>query len=465
MMPPKEGRESAAHILLVDDDANLRMIVSDRLTSAGYRISQAPSLRAGLDALASESFHLVLLDIYLPDQSGLEGLREIRARYPSLPVIIMTAHGTIDLAVEAMKEGAYEFVTKPLDFKRLGLLVERAIESGQLRAEIDYFRRAADEPFAEIVGRRTGLREAMDLAERVAALDTTVLLRGETGTGKEVIARYIHRISKRRHRPFLVANCAAIPKELMESEVFGHAKGGFTGAVAERAGYFETAGTGTLLLDEIGDLDLDLQSKILRVLEDGSFRKVGSTTMQYSRARILASTHQPLESLMESKRFREDLFYRLNVLPIVLPPLRERREDIPELAAHFLRIAMRGSHAQGTLLAEDAIAALREHPWRGNLRELRNVMERLAITMPGRSIGADDVRAILHHRPEETHQRPVRRLEDVEREAIIAALAKFGGNRTHTAEALGIGRRTLQMKLKEYGIAERETNEEPEAIA
>lgn len=454
-MPPKNIRESVAHVLLVDDDSNLLMIVSDRLMNAGYRVSQASNLREALELLERESFHLVLLDIYLPDQNGVEGLMKIKARNASLPVIIMTAHGTIDMAVEAMKEGAYEFVTKPLDLKRLGMLVERAIESNQLRTEIDYLRRATDEPFIEIIGKRTGLKIAMDLAERVAGSDTTVLLRGETGTGKEVIARAIHRLSPRRHRPFVVANCAAIPRELMESEMFGHTRGAFSGAVAEHAGFFETAGTGTLLLDEIGDLNMDLQAKILRALEDGSYRKVGSTTTLYNRARIIASTHQPLEKMMEEGRFREDLFYRLNVMPITIPPLRERTEDIPEFAMHFLRIYAQGNSAHGTVLTEDAIAVLKSHPWRGNLRELRNCMERLAITASGRAIDAGDVRQLLHHRPPEERELPVRRLEETERQAIIAALEKFDGNRTRTAEALGIGRRTLQNKLKQYRIPER----------
>ncbi len=460
IIPQKNAREGVAHVLVVDDDSNLLMIVSDRLANAGYRVSQASSLRDALGLLEKEDVHLVLLDIYLPDQNGLEGLKEIKARSASLPVIIMTAHGTIDVAVEAMKQGAYEFVTKPLDLKRLGVLVERAIESRELRTEIDYLRRATDEPFIEIIGKRTGLRVAMDLAERVAGSDTTVLLRGETGTGKEVLARAIHRLSPRKHRPFVVANCAAIPRELMESEMFGHTKGAFSGAVAEHAGFFETAGNGTLLLDEIGDLNMDLQAKILRALEDGSYRKVGSTTTLYNRARIIASTHQPLEKMMEEGRFREDLFYRLNVMPINLPPLRERTEDIPEFAMHFLRIYAQGNGAHETALTEDAVAVLKNHPWRGNLRELRNCMERLAIMAPGRIIQADDVRLLLHHRVSEDRERPVRRLEDMERQAIIDALERFEGNRTKTAEALGIGRRTLQNKLKQFRIPDSEGSQE-----
>lgn len=456
-MSPRSDREIAAHVLLVDDDPNLRMIVSDRLSSSGYRVSQASSLEEALALLDRESHELLLLDIYLPDQTGLEGLRAIRAQHPALPVIVMTAHGTIDIAVEAMKEGAYEFVTKPLDFKRLGLLVERAIERGELRTEINYLRRATDEPFTDIVGKRTGLKRVMDLVEKVAGSDTTILLRGETGTGKEVIARAIHRLSPRRSRPFVVANCAAIPRELMESEMFGHRKGAFTGAIADHAGFFETAGNGTLLLDEIGDLDMALQAKILRVLEDGSYRKVGSSTTLRNRARVIASTHQPLERLIQQGRFRDDLFYRLNVMPIDLPPLRERKEDIAELATYFLRLYARNNHARETLLTEKAFAALEAHPWHGNIREFKNCMERLAITTPGRTIDESEVRLLLHRREMDEREMEIRELKDLEKGAIVATLEKLAGNRTKAAEALGIGRRTLQNKLKQYGIREGRT--------
>jgi DNA-binding NtrC family response regulator len=449
-----EGANGAVQILIVDDDENLRLILTDRLTGAGYKVIQASNLAGAFDSLARESCQLLLLDIFLSDQSGLEGLREIRERYPTLPVIVMTAHGTIDMAVEAMKEGAYEFITKPLDFKRLGLLVERAIESSQLRTEIDYLRRAADEPFTEIIGRDSGLRATMDLVRQVADKDTTILLRGETGTGKEVIARAIHRLSSRRHRPFVVANCAAIPRELMESEMFGHVKGAFTGAISTHAGFFETAGSGSLHLDEIGDLNLDLQSKILRVLEDGSFRKVGSSTTQHSRARIIASTHQNLERLMGEGKFREDLYYRLNVFPISIPPLRHRKEDIPELARYFLRISSDRSRAERIGISEEAVGILVDYPWPGNLRELRNFMERLALTMPGRTIEPGDVKLLLSHPPAAKRNDRILTLREIERRTIIEVLDSFRGNRTRTAEALGIGRRTLQNKLKAYGITD-----------
>jgi len=294
----KTDTDQQVRILVVDDDDQLRVILADRLSAMGHQVSQTASLAEGLALLERETCHLVCLDVYLPDQQGLEGLRRLRELQPQLPVIMMTAHGTIDLAVEAMKHGAYDFVTKPMNFNRLDLLVTRVLENTQLRTEVDYLRRAADAPYSDIVGGDTGLREVMEQVRRVAASSATVLLRGETGTGKEVIARAIHRLSPRRQKPFVVANCAAIPRELMESEMFGHVRGAFTGAVGTRAGFFETAGGGTLLLDEIGDLDHDLQAKILRVLEEGSYRKVGATTMQQNRSRVIASTHQPLEQLM-----------------------------------------------------------------------------------------------------------------------------------------------------------------------
>jgi len=447
-----EGHDGAAQVLVVDDDENLRVILTDRLAGSGYGVSLASSMAEAVSRLERESYQLVLLDIYLPDQSGLEGLRKILELHPSLPVILMTAHGTIGMAVEAMKEGARDFITKPIDFKRLGVIVEREIERSRMKSEIHYLRRATDEPFSEIIGAGTGLRKVMDLVRQVARSNTSVLLRGETGTGKEVIAREIHRLSPRRDRPFIVANSAAIPRELMESEMFGHVKGSFTGAISDHEGFFETAGVGTLLLDEIGDLDMGLQAKILRVLEDGSFKKVGSTRTQYNRARIIASTHQDLERLIGESRFREDLFYRLDVFPIRIPPLRDRNEDIPQLARHFLDLYSARNPGGSLRLTQEAIDALVEYSWPGNVREMRNIMERLAIRMEGGAVGAGDVELLLG-RPEETRAGgTVRPLKDTERKAIVAALEKYDGNRTRAAGALGIGRRTLQNKIKLYRI-------------
>jgi two-component system response regulator HydG len=442
-----------AQILIVDDDDNLRMIVTDRLESMGYGVTSVSSFASAVVEMGERQYPLVLLDIYLPDQEGLDGLRRIKELHPSTVVIVLTAHGTIDLAVEAMKHGAYDFVTKPLDFKRLGVLVQRALENTQLRTEIDYLRRALDEPYSEIIGDDRGLKFVMDLVRRVAPSDTTVLIRGETGSGKEVIARAIHRLSSRAQKLMVVANCAAIPHDLMESEMFGHVRGAFTGAVSDHAGFFEAAGTGTLLLDEIGDLDLDLQAKILRVLEDGQFRRVGGSSNLVNRARVIASTHQPLESLMEQGRFREDLYYRLNVLPIHLPPLRERREDIPEMAHEFLRKACRGRRPDIPALDATTVEALCAHPWWGNVRELRNCMERLALTVPRARIRLEDVQPLLVRRPMRKGEPRVQPLKSLETQAIREALARYDGNRTKAASALGIGRRTLQNKLKSLGIS------------
>jgi len=383
----------------------------------------------------------------------------IHTQWAELPIVIMTAHGSIDLAVEAMKQGAHDFVTKPIDFKRLAVVIARALESSQLRTEVSYLRRAADAPFSEIIGKDTGLRQVMAMVRQVAAADATVLLRGETGTGKEVIARAIHRLSPRSGRPFVVANCAAIPRELMESEMFGHRRGAFTGAVADHAGYFETAGAGTLLLDEIGDLDLNLQAKILRVLEDGSYRKVGAATVQQNRARIIGSTHQPLERLMAEARFREDLFYRLNVVAIELPPLRSRVADIPALSHYFLTRACTSRPGGALALTAGALDALKAHPWPGNLRELRNVMEYLALMTAGPRIAAEDLLPLLQRREATPVAVAPAPLKDLEQQAILAALERCGGNRTRAAELLGIGRRTLQNKLRLWGLAEESADE------
>jgi DNA-binding NtrC family response regulator len=449
----EDGRTASARILVVEDDENLRLILSDRLAGIGYSVSQAGTLAQAFTALREEDCQLVLLDIFLPDQSNLEGLRSIRQDFPSAPVIVMTAHGSIDLAVEATREGAYEFVTKPLDYKRLEVLIRRAIESSRLQVEVDYLRRATDEPFSQVIGERTGLREVFRLVRQVAASDTSVLLRGETGTGKEVVARAIHRLSDRRDKPFAVANCAAIPKELMESEMFGHKKGSFTGAIADHSGVFETAADGTLLLDEIGDLNIELQAKILRVLENGTFRRVGGTKDLQNKARVIASTHQKLEKRIKEGLFREDLFYRLKVFPITLPPLRHRRSDIPEMARYFLRTGSAGRSGPTELSAE-AIDALVDYPWPGNVRELKNFMERLAITMSGRTVSADDIRSQLSKPEEDSRTYKAKTMQEIEKEAIIAALDHYDGNRTRAAKSLGIGRRTLQNKLKSYGMAD-----------
>jgi transcriptional regulator with PAS, ATPase and Fis domain len=304
---------------------------------------------------------------------------------------------------------------------------------------------------ASILGANSGLCDVMKLARRVAPLRNTVLLRGETGTGKELIARAIHLLSGRAKQPFVVANCAAIPQELMESEMFGHVRGAFTGAISNHAGYFEATRRGTLLLDEIGDLHLGLQGKILRILEDGRFRRVGGSETLHSHARIVAATHQPLERLIDDGRFRQDLYYRIHAFVIEIPPLRERREDIPLFAREFLS-RFRAEIGESNLAVSDtAVRRLQSHPWHGNVRELRHCMERLAITCHG-TVQEDDVRRFFMGHHGGCGNGEFRTLRLIERESIVAALRHFDGNRTHAARALGIGRRTLQNKIKQYGI-------------
>ena len=299
---------------------------------------------------------------------------------------------------------------------------------------------------------QVSLAPADSHSSRLARSDRSVLLRGETGTGKEVVARAIHRLSDRSDKPFAVANCAAIPRELMESEMFGHKKGSFTGAIADHAGLFETAADGTLLLDEIGDLNIDLQAKILRVLENGTFRRIGGTKDQQNKARVIASTHQNLEKRIRENLFREDLFYRLNVFPITLPPLRHRREDIPGMARYFLGAGSTGGRAGPAVLSDEAVEVLVDYAWPGNVRELKNFMERLAITKSGMTVTAEDVRTHLSPPDSDSRRFRAMTMQEIEKEAIIAALDHYNGNRTTAAKSLGIARRTLQNKLKSYGI-------------
>lgn len=302
-----------------------------------------------------------------------------------------------------------------------------------------------------ILGAETGLRQVMDQVRRVAARRTTVLIRGETGTGKELIARAIHLLSGRDRHPFVVANCAAIPPELMESEMFGHVRGAFTGAISDHAGYFEAARRGTLILDEIGDLHPTLQGKILRILEDGKFRRVGGSDTLRSQARVIAATHQPLERLMEEGRFRSDLYYRVHSFVIEIPPLRERVDDIPLMTTAFLERFCAEAGESVPVLSDLALEVLRAHPWLGNVRELLHCAERLAIDCR-HSIDAADVRAVLEHEETQLASRHIPSLRLVERQTIVRALRHFAGNRTRAAKALGIGRRTLQNKIKEYGL-------------
>jgi two-component system response regulator AtoC len=404
---------------------------------------------------------LVLLDIRLPGQDGLAVLREIRAGRPELPVIMMTAHGTLQMAVEAMKQGAYDYLGKPFDTDEVLLVVEKAIQARDLVEEVARLRHAAESPvdLSGIVGTSPAMQQIFKAVGKVAGTDLTVLLRGESGTGKELVARAIHENSRRKGRPFVPVNCAAIPRDLLESELFGHEKGAFTGAQAQKPGKFESAHRGTILLDEVGEMPVHVQAKLLRVVEHKQVERLGGKRPVDVDVRIMASTNQDLQARVAQGAFRGDLFYRLNVAAVHLPPLRERKEDIPLLVQHFLQEinGKLGTRLRG--LSQEALERLLAHPWPGNVRELSNVLERGAI------LAAGEVLEAFHLSPSlggaappapgspDPRQIPLRRiLDEVERNLIVDALERCRGVQTEAARILGVTPKNLWKKIQRLAV-------------
>jgi len=447
-------------ILVVDDDEAVRSLLRDMLSANGHTVETAEDIRGAAEALKAGEFELVLTDLMLPDGDGLEVLRLARARPYEPEVLLVTAYGTIDSAVEAVRTGAFDYLTKPISTQKLLLTVDRAIERRTLRNELTNLKREVGERYSGsgLVAVSAGMRRVMELVQMVAAADSAVLIQGESGTGKELIARAIHFRGARAARPFIAINCAALPEALLESELFGYAKGAFTGAATEKKGLFEDADGGTLLLDEIGDMPLLLQGKLLRVLQEGEIRRVGSTAVRRVDVRILASTNRSLADLIRDGKFREDLFYRLNVIPIVIPPLRDRRDDILPLCRHFLAVygGKLGRQPQG--LSPEALQFVLEHAWPGNVRELENVIERAVTLSSSPVISVEEFRAIfaLGERAGVSGLPPAARedqtIHGAERDAILRALREADGNQTRAAEALRMGRNTLWRKMKKYGI-------------
>jgi two-component system, NtrC family, nitrogen regulation response regulator NtrX len=449
----------AERILIVDDEAGIRSTLADILADERYETATAETAGEGAARLGRERFDLVLLDVWLPDRDGLELLKELKERDPELPVIVISGHGNVDSAVKAIRLGAYDFLEKPLSLSRVLLTVANALERSRLSREVralaDRFEK--DDPL--IGGSPRMLRLKTDLRVAAAA-ESRILITGENGTGKELVARQVHRFSPRARGPFVDVNCAAIPEELIESELFGHVKGAFTGAVADRAGRFEQADRGTLFLDEIADMSLKTQAKVLRVLQEQRFERVGGAATVRVDVRVLAATNKDLATEIKEGRFREDLYFRLAVIPLVLPPLRERREDLPALVEHFVREFAREIGRRPKAVAPAAMARLAAYAWPGNVRELRNVVERMMIMVPDETIEPADLPPGLRMDSAEvgpqlweqdfTSLREARAA--FEKHYIERKLAELGGNMSRTAQALGLERSHLYRKLRALDI-------------
>ena len=448
-------------LLIVDDDAGLRQSLALLLGESGYQVDAEGDPERALKRASVEDFDLILCDVRMPKMDGVTFLRRYRAEGGEALLIMMSAYGNEDAAIAAMREGAYDYLQKPFRPDEVTMTIRKAAEREKLRREVEELRSSLGAGVVQdlVVSESRSMRDLLDLASRVARHNTTVLITGESGTGKEVLARAIHRMSPRGERNFTAINCAAIPEHLLESELFGHMKGAFTGATSDRAGLFELAHEGTLLLDEIGDLPLDLQAKLLRVLEEDTIRRVGGREPRKVDVRVIAATAKPLEQAVEQGQFRADLFYRLNVVRLHLPPLRERPEDVPALVAHFARMAAT-KLGHPVSLTPAALAALTHHPWPGNVRELRNAVERAAVLGSGAALDAKDF-AIGHGNGNGSSGNGTggvptldlkSQVEAIEKKAIQKALEAAGGNRRQAASLLGISLRTLFYKMRRLPV-------------
>jgi DNA-binding NtrC family response regulator len=445
-----------ATLLVVDDKTSARGTLALLLRRRGHRVLEADGVAAAMKCLSEDVFDIVITDLRMPDGDGLDVLRAVKTHAPDTEVILLTAFAGWESAKEAIRLGALDYFEKGHEPDELYHRIDKALAERALLRENENLRRQLRERYgmAGLIAQSPAMTTVLDLVERVAPTDATLLIQGESGTGKEVIARAVHHAGPRAARPFVAVNCGAVPETLLESELFGHMRGAFTGAVASKPGLFEEANGGALFLDEIGEMPAALQVKLLRVLQSGEIRRLGTTQSLTIDVRVLAATHRDLPEMIRQGTFREDLFYRLNVIQLVVPPLRERREDIPALAEHFLERAAE-KLKRDLRLSVHAVERLLRYPWPGNVRELENAIERAAILAREATVSPDDlpphVSAGLNLGPSPDLP-PQITLADVERNHILQTLERFGGNHSSTAEALGIGRTTLWRKLKEYGI-------------
>ncbi len=446
-------------ILVVDDEASHRKMIEAVLSAEGYEVAQAEDGREAISAIEYRFYDLIIMDVRMPNVDGIEALQKIKHISPDIPIIIMTAYASVGTAVEALKSGAYDYLIKPLDIDELKILVDKALRYKQLEQENLYLKERLQDrfDFSSIIGRSPAMKKLFETMALVAPSEATVLIVGESGTGKELIANAIHQNSPRKDMPFIKVNCAALPETLLESELFGHEKGAFTGAIARKQGRFQLAHKSSILLDEIAEMAPATQAKILRVLQEREFEPVGSGQTMKVDTRVIAATNRNLEEEIQQGRFREDLYYRLNVVTVDVPPLRQRREDIPFLSDFFLKQYAEKNRRLIKGFTPRATDLLMRYDWPGNVRELENIIERAVIMARGEMITPLEFPADLQHLDEELKDTridftPGRSLKEVEKVMILRTLEETGGNRTHAARILGISRRTLQLKLKEYGI-------------
>ncbi len=452
------------NILLVEDKASMRRMLSQTLSAEGYHVLEAKDGREALDIFRNNWVDLVLTDLQMPEMDGIDLLREIKEEGAIVELIIMTAYGTVERAVEAMKLGALDFITKPFDTEHLLILIKRALQTRKITRENMVLRETLSKKFGmpEIVGKSQVILEVAAKIQKVAATDSTVLLLGESGTGKELFARSIHQLSDRVRSNFIAINCAAIPSELLESELFGYERGAFTGADRRKIGYFELAHTGTIFLDEIGELPPPLQGKLLRVLQEKSFQRLGGTKTIQIDVRIISASNNNFEDLIRQGLFREDLYYRISVVPVTIPPLRERRDDIPLLVDYLLKKYEKELNKKGLHIEEETLALMQNQAWKGNVRELENCIERGAILCTGNRIGAQDMGISTIHPAESLlgdlpsgqglQEVAARAAAKAEREMILSVLKETDWNKTRAAEQLKVSYKTLLTKIKDYDL-------------
>jgi DNA-binding NtrC family response regulator len=450
-----------ATILLIEDNERMAEVLARHMEMEGHAVVLVADGEKGIEEFRRQKVDLVLTDLKLPGKSGLEVLQAVKDENPMVPVVVMTAYGTIESAVKAVKEGAFDFLQKPVDPDHLLIIIGKALEARQLVTENLILKEELSQTkYARMVGQSRALLEAQEKAKKVAVGTTTVLLLGESGTGKELFARMIHDVGPRKNGPFVAINCAAIPRELLESELFGHERGSFTGATGRKIGKFELGDKGTVFLDEIGDMDMGLQAKLLRVLEGERFMRVGGTSPVKADVRVVAATNKDLQAAVAKHAFREDLYYRLNVFPLVIPPLRDRREDIPLLVDHFLAMYSREVKKEGLALSSEAMEVMKHHPWTGNIRELQNCIERAVILCDGHEILPEHIGLRVLARSAGEDMPAVGSLQEassaasraVEAKMIEKVLRETGGNKTRAAEILQVSYKTLLTKIKDYGL-------------